>query len=100
MDKLKGILVERGYMGVFETDYTLENLQELVEGDIEIAHNKDFVIVCNEDGLSKGFPLNRLGLWGKAFVLKLNYDTGNLVSLSEDEIEAAQEEIKRNAFMN
>ena len=45
-----------------EIEHTLENLQELVGGSIQAVYpwEDPVAVVCDDEGLFKGYPLNRL----------------------------------------
>lgn len=60
--KLSVLLVEPGKCPeVIEIEDTLEAMQNIVGGDIEVYEpfDDEVVIVCNEEGKVKGLPLNR-----------------------------------------
>lgn len=60
--KLSVLLVEPGKCPkVIEIEDTLEAMQNIVGGDIEVYEpfNDEIAIVCNEEGKVKGLPLNR-----------------------------------------
>lgn len=60
--KLSVLLVEPGKCPkVIEIENTLEAMQNIVGGDIEVYEpfNDEVAIVCNEEGKVKGLPLNR-----------------------------------------
>lgn len=60
--KLSVLLVEPGKCPkVIEIEDTLEAMQNIVGGDIEVYEpfDDEIAIVCNEEGKVKGLPLNR-----------------------------------------
>ena len=62
-EKIRVLLVEPlEAPRLVEVEHTLENLQELVGGFIEAVYPYDDPVglVCDEDGIANGKPLNRL----------------------------------------
>lgn len=62
MEKILVLLVEPGKCPkVIEIEDTLEAMQNIVGGDIEVYEpfDDEIAIVCNEEGKIKGLPLNR-----------------------------------------
>ena len=56
---------------------TLEECQKMVGGRIEIARTsrsfpKDVLLICNEEGLLKDLPVNRVGILGTFFFCRRN----------------------------
>ena len=62
MKKISVLLVEPGKCPkVIEIEDTIEAMQNIVGGDIEVYEpfDDEIAIVCNEEGKVKGLPLNR-----------------------------------------
>ena len=71
---------KRGY--IKEIPNTLEAMQEVVGGKIEVVHlTTDVIAVCNEEGRILGLPNNRCGLVGTFFCC--GEDGEDFTSLSE-----------------
>lgn len=77
---------------------TLQAKQEIVGGRIECAYleNDDSVVlICNEEGKMEGLPMNRdIGydiIAGSFIVVGDNYETGEFVSLTDDQVEKYKE---------
>lgn len=95
---IKVVIVEPGkepYVKVIKN--TLEAMQEIVEGYIEQVSLEEtdkhsLVLICNEEGKLIGLPGNRrIGndiIAGTFFVAAVDIDSGELVSLTEDQIKS------------
>lgn len=62
--------------------FSLEEMQGIVGGYIEIVHLKDGYMVVNEEGLLMGLPINEL-----AFLRSGRYIVGDVLVCSTDQIE-------------
>ena len=63
MERIRVLLIEPlEKPRLIEIDHTLENLQELVGGDIQAVYPWDdpVALVCDDDGKAKGYPANRM----------------------------------------
>lgn len=107
MNQIKVIVVEPNKKPyIKEIDNTLEAKQELVGGDIEIvssffSEDKDFDFIVNEEGKLLGLPLNRF-IWGSKdvvagnlIVAKTDYETGEFVDMSDEEISFVMDKIEK-----
>ena len=83
----------------------LESLQNLVGGNIEFFDLDDEIsIICNEEGKINGLELNRVirdednqiieAIAGDFFIVGNDYKTGNLKSLTPEQIEKMTEKFK------
>ena len=84
-----------GEAEIKEISDDLYTMQELVGGGyVEAVYHEGYTLWCNEDGMSKGFPLNRFvgphAILGNFFVSK-DDDEGDMVSLTSEDVE----EVKR-----
>jgi hypothetical protein len=65
---------------------TLESLQKVVGGHIEVAKTiNNFIIVVNEEGLLRELPLNRGLYYGTFFITKTKQ--AEFISMTEEESE-------------
>lgn len=92
-EKLKVIIVPVGQKPyVAEIPHTLETLQNIVRGYIEVAVIpivENVVVVCNENGMIDGLPKNLLGIHGD--FLLVGVEPPEFVSLSDEQIEEIME---------
>lgn len=92
MSKIKIVFFPvTGESEVKEIDDKLDVMQGLVGGGyIEAVYYEGFTLWCNEDGISKGFPLNRYvgphAILGNFFLSK-DDDEGDMVSLTSEDVE-------------
>ena len=86
-----------------ELDNTLEAMQKFVDGRIECLtlhdSGSEVTLVCNDEGKLLGLPLNRL-LWdgadilaGPGFLAGCD-DEGNMISLSQHEMDFYKEKFR------
>lgn len=69
-------------------DFTLEELQSFVEGDIEIINlTTDKILIVNEEGKINKLPFNELAteLW-KKYYGRTDYIVGNALLCNSDEV--------------
>lgn len=67
--------------------YTLEELQEYVDGYIEVIYGDGKAIICNEDGKYMNLPVNRLVTSMYQHILyEGDYFVGNCVVIGENEL--------------
>ena len=69
-------------------DFTLEELQSFVEGDIEIINlTTDKILIVNEEGKINKLPFNELAteLW-KKYYGRTDYIVGNTLLCNSDEV--------------
>ena len=69
-------------------DFTLEELQSFVEGDIEIINlTPDKILIVNEEGKINKLPFNELAteLW-KKYYGRTDYIVGNALLCNSDEV--------------
>lgn len=91
MSKMNVVVVEpKKPAYVKEIDGSLESMNKIVGGYIEIVYIKDnIILVCNEEGKLKGLPFNRIvnddRFVGNFFVCKSKGE--DMVGLSKDELE-------------
>jgi hypothetical protein len=93
MDKIKVVILEPNEVPRVETiDNTLETLQAIVGGYIECIPTNVHDILVNEDGKSLDLEPNfalyggRDYVAGTAIFIKTDYQTGDFVSLPEEQI--------------
>ena len=111
--KLSVLLVELGKCPkVIEIEDTLEAMQNIVGGDIEVYEpfDDEIAIVCNEEGKVKGFPLNRTIysdrgelvdiIAGAFFVCYAPVDSEKFLSLPEELAEEYEEYFKEPESFN
>lgn len=83
---LKGIRISGMQLTAHEIPNTLQALQKVVGGYIEIAKVGDNLIaVCNEEGMLEGLPINMLGFAGDIFICRSNLENGEMESLTPEE---------------
>lgn len=77
---------EPGTLGaVKEIDGSLPSMQDIVGGYIEQVPFRDkLVILCNEDGIMRRLPVNRMGLRGTFFVTRVKGE--NYVTLTNADL--------------
>lgn len=106
MEKIKILVVEPDKLP-FEKEISnkLEEYQKVVGGYIECVtlNNSDSVIlVCNEEGKVDGLPLNRdIGydiIAGTFFVVGDDYENGEFVSLTDDQIKKYKEKFDEKSI--
>lgn len=77
-------------------DMSLKSMQEIVGGYIEIVRlpqlPSGYILICNEDGLLRDLPVNKLGLRGVCFVCKESGE--DLVGLEDEELQKVMELIQ------
>ena len=69
-------------------DFTLEELQSFVEGDIEIINlTTEKILIVNEEGKINKLPFNELAteLW-KKYYGRTDYIVGNALLCNSDEV--------------
>lgn len=69
-------------------DFTLEELQSFVEGDIEIINlTAEKILIVNEEGKINKLPFNELAteLW-KKYYGRTDYIVGNALLCNSDEV--------------
>lgn len=88
---------------VVEINNTLDALQELVDGYIELIYpfDDEVALVCNEEGKIKGLPLNRALydedeepyeiIAGNFFIIGAPEDDDKLTSLTDEQIKRYSE---------
>ena len=91
-----------GESEVKEIDDNLRVMQELVGGGyIEAVYYGGYTLWCNEDGISKGFPLNRYvgphAILGTFFISK-DDDEGDMVSLTSEDVEKVKRLFAKDAL--
>ena len=76
---------------------TLENMQELVNGPIEVIYHKGAFIICNEDGKSKKLEpnlfLEKDMILGSFFMVGDDYENADFISLNNRQIKEFKKEI-------
>lgn len=75
---------------------TLEELQELVGGMIEVVPlGNNFLMICNEEGILLNLPINRVVknhlIKGSFIICKENRDSGEFEGLTDEEVEIVLE---------
>lgn len=91
---------------ITETDKSLAAMQEIVGGLIQVLTIDDGVcIVCNEEGKIDGLELNRGlkdkngELWeiiaGTFFIVGDDYETGDFISLTDEQAECYRKQFER-----
>ena len=100
--KIKGLLIEPlNEPKVVEIDDSLESLQSVVDGYIEMVcpptHPDEAVIIANEEGKILGLEANRPVrledgriydiICGNMFICNAPYDSENFASLTDQQIE-------------
>lgn len=96
---LKVIIVPVGQEPyVKEIPHTLEELQKIVGGYIEVATTPipNVVIVCNEHGMIDGLPKNLLGIYGDFLFVATEHP--EFVSLNEEQIKQVFNELRLARF--
>ena len=103
MEMIKVVVVEPGkrpYTKEFERN--LENMQEIVGGNIESIPFDDYkgemFIICNEDGKSKGLPLNRVLLDDKGEAADILTGTFFVCSRSGEHLSSLSEKQEKIAL--
>lgn len=85
---MKIVVLKPGKFGeVKEIDGSLESMQKVVDGYIEIAHvfHNKAVLICNEEGAIRGdFLINR-GLYGTLFIVGTEGE--EFVGLNKEQLE-------------
>lgn len=76
---------------------TLENMQYLVNGPIEILYYKGAFIICNEEGKLKNLEpnlfLEKDMILGSFFIVGDDYDNADFISLTNKQIKEFKKEI-------
>ena len=95
---IKGVLVRSGTAPeVCSIENELKALQNIVSGYIEVYEISDTAaIICNEEGKLKGLPFNCVVettysnevFVGDIFIVGIDNETGEFVSLTEEEIDS------------
>lgn len=113
MEKISVLLVEPGKCPkVIEIENTLEAMQNIVGGDIEVYEpfDDEIAIVCNEEGKVKGLPLNRAIysdrgelvdiIAGTFFVCYAPVDSEGFLNLPKELVEKYEEYFKEPESFN
>lgn len=102
MDQIKVVvLVPNEVARITTIDNTLENLQAIVGGYIEVIRQDGFDIIVNEEGklldLEANFALYGGADYvaGTAIFVGADYSTGEFISLTDNQIEAIISVFKR-----
>ena len=87
---------------VVEMENTLQSMQSMVGGFIEVIPYDDYELVCNEEGKIMGLYPN-VGfdydvINGNFFIANDDYETGDFTSLTEKNIEKIKEDLKSRSF--
>ena len=87
---------------VIEIENTLQAMQSLVGGFIEVIPYDYYELVCNDEGKLQGLYPN-VGfdydiINGNFFIANDNYETGDLASLTDKNIEKIKEDLKSRSF--
>ena len=87
---------------VIEIENTLQAMQNMVGGFIEVIPYDDYELVCNEEGKIMGLYPN-VGfdydvINGNFFIANDNYETGDFASLTDKNIEKIKEDLKSRSF--
>ena len=87
---------------VVEIENTLQAMQSLVGGFIEVIPYDYYELVCNEEGKIMGLYPN-VGfdydvINGNFFIANDNYETGDFASLTDKNIEKIKEDLKSRSF--
>ena len=76
---------------------TLENMQELVNGPIEVIYHKGAFIICNEEGKIKNLEpnlfLEKDMILGSFFMVGDDYENADFISLNNKQIKDFKKEI-------
>ena len=80
---------------VIEVENTLENLQDLVGGMIEVVYPWDdpVCIICDDEGKMKGYQANRILVDKDGKLSDILCGTFLITGLSEDDFESISEEM-------
>ena len=87
---------------VIEIENTLQAMQSLVGGFIEVIPYDDYELICNEEGKlddlypNVGFDYDIIN--GNFFIANDNYETGDFASLTDKNIEKIKEDLKSRSF--
>lgn len=87
---------------VVEMENTLQSMQSMVGGFIEVIPYDDYELVCNEEGKIMGLYPN-VGfdydvINGNFFIANDDYETGDFASLTDKNIEKIKEDLKARSF--
>ena len=87
---------------VVEIENTLQAMQSLVGGFIEVIPYDYYELVCNDEGKLQGLYPN-VGfdydiINGNFFIANDNYETGDFASLTDKNIEKIKEDLKSRSF--
>lgn len=87
---------------VVEMENTLQSMQSMVGGFIEVIPYDDHELVCNEEGKIMGLYPN-VGfdydvINGNFFIANDDYETGDFASLTDKNIEKIKEDLKARSF--
>ena len=87
---------------VIEIENTLQAMQSLVGGFIEVIPYDYYELVCNEEGKLQGLYPN-VGfdydiINGNFFIANDDYETGDFASLTDKNIEKIKEDLKSRSF--
>ena len=76
---------------------TLEEMQKLVEGPIEVLRYKDALLVCNEEGKLKDLEPNLIIgndlIVGSFFIVGDDYKNADFISLTEKQFKIFKQEL-------
>jgi len=82
---------------IITIENTLENMQELVNGTIEVIYHKGAFIICNEEGkirnLEPNLFLEKDMILGSFFIVGDDYENADFISLSNKQIKKFKREI-------
>ena len=87
---------------VVEMENTLQSMQSMVGGFIEVIPYDDYELVCNDEGTIMGLYPN-VGfdydvINGNFFIANDDYETGDFASLTDKNIEKIKEDLKARSF--
>lgn len=82
---------------IITIENTLEKMQDIVKGPIEVVYHKGALLVCNEEGkikrLEPNLFLDRDMILGPFFIAGDDYENADFVSLTKKQIREFKKEI-------